>query len=121
MAEVKAQLKYFRASPQKVRALAHLLKGKSIGSAEENLKFLARRPAAALRKLLGSARANARRNHQLDPDELVIKELRVDQGPTLKRFMPRAFGRSYPIRKRTSHITLVLSDQSSKIKNKKSK
>jgi len=114
MAEVKAQLKYFRASPQKVRALAHLLRGKSVRSAEENLKFLARRPAEAMRKLLNSARANARGKVQLDSDELVIKELRVDQGPTLKRFMPRAFGRSYPIRKRTSHITLVLSDKKSK-------
>ncbi len=115
MAEVKAQLKYFRASPQKVRALAHLLRGKSVRNAEENLKFLARRPAEAMRKLLDSARANARENNrQLNPDELVIKELRVDQGPTLKRFMPRAFGRSYPIRKRTSHITLILSDQKSK-------
>lgn len=110
MAEVKAQLKYFRSSPQKVRAVAQLVRGKSVRVAEENLKFLARRPAAALSKLLVSAIANAR-SYKLDPGELVIKELRVDEGPTLKRFMPRAFGRSYPIRKRTSHITLVLSDK----------
>lgn len=121
MAEVKAQLKYFRSSPQKVRAIAQLVRGKSVRVAEENLKFLARRPAAALSKLLASARANARGSNKLDPGGLVIKELRVDGGPTLKRFMPRAFGRSYPIRKRTSHITLILSDQGSKIKNKKSK
>ncbi|MDP3784852.1 MAG: 50S ribosomal protein L22 [bacterium] len=121
MTEVKAQLKYLRASARKVRQVADLIRGKSVKQAGETLKFAAKAPRLPLQKLLKSARANAKHNFGLDPETLVVKEIRVDEGPTLKRFMPRAFGRAAPIRKRLSHISLVLSDQNLKVKVQKSK
>ncbi len=124
MAEVKVQLRYLRASPRKVRKWADLIRGQSLRIASERLKTAPRSSAAALAKLLASAEANAKHNSGLKAENLVVKEIRVDEGPTLKRFMPRAFGRAYPIRKRTSHISLSLAeatDVKSKVKNKKSK
>lgn len=106
--EVKAKLRYYRQSPRKVRLAADLIRGKSLEAAQRELKFLPKRASGVLDKLLKSAQANARHNHGLNPEELFVKELRIDAGPTLKRFRPRAFGRAFPVRKRTSHITLVL-------------
>ena len=111
MTEVKAQLKYLRASARKVRQVADLIRGKSVKHAGEILTFAAKAPRLPLQKLLRSARANAKHNFGLDAETLVVKEIRVDEGPTLKRFMPRAFGRAAPIRKRMSHITLILGDK----------
>jgi len=121
MTEVKAQLKHFRASARKVRLVADLIRGKSVRKASEELKFTTKGTAQVLSKLLKSAQANAKHNFGLDSDALVIKEIKVDDAQTLKRYRPRAFGRAFPIRKRTSHISLVLSDEISKIKGQKSK
>jgi large subunit ribosomal protein L22 len=118
MAEVKTQLKYLRTSARKVRSVADLIRGRSVKLAREELKFAARGPARPLEKLLKSAEANAKHNFGLDPENLKIKEIRVDEGPTLERNMPRAFGRATPIHKRTSHITLVLEESTKNLKQK---
>lgn len=112
--EVKAKLRYLRQSPRKVRLAADLIKGESVKSAEVQLRFLPKKSAGFLRKLLQSAVANAKNNFRLDKENLFIKEIRVDQGPTLKRHMPRARGRATAIKKRTSHISLVLTDKDKK-------
>ena len=109
MAEIKAHLRYLRMSPRKVRLLADAVKGKPAGEADTVLSFTAKRAAEPLKKLLRSAVANAKHNFNIEKENLVIKNIRVDKGPTLKRFMPRARGMAAPIRKRSSHITLILS------------
>lgn len=111
MKEVKAKLNYMRRSARKVRLVADLIRGKTLLEARENLKFTPKNSALVLEKLLKSAEANAKNNLGLKPENLFVKEIKVDEGPTLKRFMPRAFGRAYPLRKRTSHITLVLGEK----------
>ena len=111
MKEVPAQLNYLRMSPRKVREVADVIRGRPVQAAQEYLKFLSKSPRAPLAKLLKSAVHNAKHNYGLEPEKLFIKELRVDGGPTLKRQMPRAFGRAFPIRKRSSHITLVLGEK----------
>lgn len=116
MSEIKAQLRYLRMSPRKVRVTAGLMKGKSAKNAETQLKFLRKNASLPLRKLLQSAMANAKHNFNIDPEQLVVKSVRVDQGPTLKRSMPRARGMASPIHKRMSHITLVLEDLAKKQK-----
>jgi large subunit ribosomal protein L22 len=93
-----------------VRLVADILRGLSINEAEAQLSISPQRAAQPLLKLLRSAMANAKNNQQLDAHRLFIKEIRVDQGPMLKRFMPRAMGRATPIQKKTSHITLVLGE-----------
>jgi len=110
MAQIKAQLNYLRISPRKVRLLAELIRGKSLRAAERELEFSTKTSAIPLQKLLKSAKANAKHSFDIDSDKLMVKEIRVDEGPTLKRFMPRAHGRATPIRKRTSCVTLILSD-----------
>ena len=112
--EITAKLKYLRQSPRKVRLVADLIRGKSASAALVELRHLPKRAALPIEKLLRSALANASHNFQLGSSGFSIKDIRVDEGPMKTRFMPRAFGRSYPIRKRTSHITLILSDQKSK-------
>ena len=106
--EITAKLKYLRQSPRKVRLVADLIRGKNFSSALVELRHLPKRAPLPLEKLLRSALANASHNFQLDSSGFSIKDIRVDEGPMQKRFMPRAFGRSAPIRKRTSHVTLVL-------------
>ena len=95
-------------SPRKVRTVANLIKGKPAAEAEAVLGFLARKPAIPLQKLLKSAVANAKHNFNVEKENLFVKNIRVDNGPTLKRFMPRARGSASPIRKRESHITIIL-------------
>lgn len=90
------------------------MKGKSVKKADAQLKFTQKDAALPLRKLLQSAMANAKHNFNIDPDQLIVKSVRVDQGPTLKRFMPRARGMASPIHKRTSHITLILAGPAEK-------
>lgn len=104
---VTAKLKYLKISPRKVRFVADLVRGLSIEEAEVQLMANNRRPAAAILKLLRSAVANAKKE-SLSPNSLYVKEIKVDQGPRLKRFMPRAFGRATLIEKKMSHVTIVL-------------
>ena len=106
--KVKATAKYVRISPTKVRQLTRLIVGEPIAEAERILMFADKRAAQPLLKVLRSAVANAENNDDLDPDELVVANAYADEGPTLKRYQPRALGRAYRIRKRTSHITVVV-------------
>ncbi len=108
--EIKASLKYFRVSPRKVRLAATLIKGMLAEKAIKQLSFTQKRSSPALVKLLKSAISNAKVNFHLASENLYIKEIRVDEGPTLKRHMPRAFGRASAIRKRSSHISVVLEE-----------
>lgn len=108
--QTQAVLKFVRLSPKKARAVADSVRGKPVGEALNILKFSTRKPALVLRKVLESAIANAENNHGADVDELQIKEIFVDQGPVLKRIMPRAKGRADRITKPTSHITIRVSD-----------
>ncbi len=117
MPEIKANLRYFRLSPRKVRLAANLIAGLKTDAALKQLMFSRKRSASAIAKLLKSAISNAKNNFKLDPANLYVKEIRVDEGPVLKRYMPRARGRAAIIKKRSSHISLVLSE--SKPKNKK--
>ncbi len=109
--EAKAVLKNLRVSPRKARLVADLVRGKSVQYALDALKFTNRSASLPIRKLIESAVANAENNHGLDVDILWVKELRVDEGATIKRFRPRAQGRAFMIRKRTSHISLVLAEK----------
>ena len=111
----KAVLRLARVSPQKARLVADLVRGKDVSQAIEMLQFSKKKSAGMIRKLIVSAIANAehkaeRDNVNLDIDDLVIKEIFVDQGPTLRRFRPRARGMATRIQKKTSHITVVLDE-----------
>lgn len=106
--EIKAQLNYLRIAPRKVRLVASLLTGKGVKGAELQLLYLSKRVSTPLLKLLRSSVANAKHNFDIAKGSLRIKSIIVNQGAPLKRYRPRAFGRSSPIRKETSHITLVL-------------
>ena len=103
----KAKLKFLHMTPRKVRLVASVLRGMQVRRAEGELMFRRNRAAEALLKLLRSAIANAK-NLKLNEETLVVSEIRVDQGPMLKRFLPRAMGRATPIQKKMSHITIVL-------------
>ncbi len=105
---VRAQLRNFRMSAQKVRLVADIIRGKSAGDAKNILEFTPRKAAMALKKLLDSAIASAENNYNLDPDTLILKTVLVDEGQVMKRFVPRAQGRAAKILKRSSHITIEL-------------
>lgn len=107
MQQQTAKLNYLRIAPRKVRSVADLIRGMSVNDAEAQLFMVRRRSAKSLLKLLRSAVANAK-NKQIDPNHLFISEIRVDQGPMLKRILPRARGSASPIQKKMSHVTLVL-------------
>ena len=107
MAQVTAKLFNYRQSPRKVRLVAGLVRGKSVPVAMNELAFLIKRAGDPIKKLLLSGVANAK-NLSIDADNLFVKEIRVDQGPIMKRSMPRARGRAFPIHKHTSHIILTL-------------
>jgi len=109
--ESKAILRYARISPRKVRRFIDLIKGKKAGDALVNLRFLPHRPARIVAKVLRSAIANAEQKKVRDPDSMRILNAFVDQGPTMKRLMTRAMGRANIIRKRTSHITVILEEE----------
>jgi large subunit ribosomal protein L22 len=106
---VRAQAKYVRHAPRKARLVVDHIRGKSIDEARAILLHTPRAAARDVLKLLESAVANAENNHELDADDLVIHKAYVDEGPTLKRYRPRALGRATRIRKRTSHMTIQLS------------
>lgn len=111
MAQVTAKLNYLRIAPRKVRLVANAIKGLPVNEAEAQLLFRPKHSSKPLLDLLRSAMANAKNNHKLNPDKLMVKEIRVDQGPTLKRFLPRAMGRATPLQKKTSHIYLTLEEK----------
>lgn len=110
---VSATAKYVRVSARKARLVADLVRGKDIYEARAILAFSTRAAAEPVRKVLDSAAANADHNHGLDAERLVLSRVTIDEGPTMKRFRPRAMGRSTPIMKRTCHITIGLTEASS--------
>ena len=113
MPEAKAHLKSYRQSPRKVRLVAASVRGKSVASAIEILSLVPNRAALPLAKLVASALANAK-NLEMNVADLVIKELKVYEGATLYRRRPRSRGMANPIRKRTSHVTVVLGESKAK-------
>ena len=106
--EAKATLKYARISARKVKIVADLLRGKKVEEAQRIVKFAPKASAELLEKLLNSAIANAENNHFMNRANLYVAEIYANQGPTLKRIRPAAKGSAVRIRKRTSHITIVL-------------
>ncbi|WP_303721683.1 50S ribosomal protein L22 [Malonomonas rubra] len=106
--ETQAKLRNVRLSPQKARLVVDMVRGKGIQEAMNILQFSPQKTAPILSKLLKSAVANAEQKGVSDVDQLFVKTVMVDQGPVLRRFMPRAQGRASRIRKPTSHITVVL-------------
>lgn len=118
--EAKAVAKYIRISPRKARQVVDLIRGKSVKDALAILKFTPQRAATAVSKVVKSAAANAENNYEMDKDSLYIAKIFVDQGPTLKRFKPRAMGRADLMRRRTSHITVVVQEKTeTKVPEKK--
>ena len=109
--EVKASLKYARVGAQKARLVADLVRGKDVNQAVKTLTFLNKKTAGLVKKLIESAVANAEYKKVMDIDNLYVKSIWVDQGPVLKRFRPRAQGRAFGVRKKTSHINLVLEEK----------
>jgi large subunit ribosomal protein L22 len=109
MPEARATLRYLRTSPPKVRQVLGLIRGLDVDDARETLAYCERGSADDVRKLLDSAVANAEHNENVPADELFVDRAYVDEGPTLKRWRPRARGRGTRIRKRTSHLTIVVS------------
>ncbi len=109
--EVKAVHRYARSSAQKTRLVADQVRGLPVQDALDLLQFSPRKAAALIRKVVLSAVANAEHNLSLDIDDLVVSKILVDEGPSLKRIMPRAKGRADRIVKRTSHITVVVAEK----------
>ncbi len=106
--EVRAQAKWVRVSARKARLVTDHIRGRSVPEARTVLAFTPRAAAREVEKVLKSAVANAEANHGMTGDNLLVAAAYVDEGPTMKRFRPRAQGRAYRIRKRTSHITIVV-------------
>jgi ribosomal protein L22 len=108
---VRASSRYVRVAPRKARLVADQVRGLQIDRARALLQFSPRGAAQDIGKLIESAAANAENNHDLVADEMRVAEITVDEGPTLRRFRPRALGRATPINKRTSHIAVALSPE----------
>ncbi|HOC31351.1 MAG TPA: 50S ribosomal protein L22 [Armatimonadota bacterium] len=108
--EIKATLKYLRSTARKTRLVVDMVRGKKVEDAINILNFSPRKAALPVAKLIHSAVANAEEIGEVDVDTLYVKRIFVDEGPTMKRFMPRAMGRATRINKRTSHITVVLDE-----------
>jgi large subunit ribosomal protein L22 len=108
---VSATAKYQRASTRKTRLVTAAIKGKRVEEAAALLRFMPQKAAADVARVLKSATANAENNHNLSAEDLVIVDAVADQGPTIKRFQPRAQGRAFPIHKPMTHITIVVADQ----------
>jgi large subunit ribosomal protein L22 len=115
--EAIASLRYLRITPRKVRVVADLVRGKPVEEALGILRYVEKRAGATLEKLVRSAVANAEKAGEVDVDRLWVETLTVDQGPMMKRFMPRALGRAFKIQKKTSHVKLVLTDAPRKKKH----
>jgi large subunit ribosomal protein L22 len=108
--ETKAVLKYVRISPQKARLVVDMVRGKKVEEADRLLTFAQKKAARIIKKVVRSAVANATQNPNVDENILYVKKIYVDQGPSLKRWRARAQGRVAPIKKRMSHITVVLDE-----------
>jgi large subunit ribosomal protein L22 len=108
--EARAVTKYLRIAPNKARLVADLIRGKRVGEALTVLRFTPKKGARFINKTLQSALASAQNTKKMEIDKLIVKTIYVDKGPVLKRWQPRAMGRATPILKRTSHVTVVLSD-----------
>ncbi|CEH30953.1 MULTISPECIES: 50S ribosomal protein L22 [Aneurinibacillus] len=109
--EAKAVARNIRIAPRKMRLVVDLIRGKQVGEAIAILKHTPKASSPVVEKVLMSAIANAEHNMNLDANNLVISKVFVDEGPTLKRFRPRAMGRASRINKRTSHVTVILSEK----------
>ena len=109
--EVTAKARYVRVSPRKARLVTELVKGKKVEEALNILAFTKKAFAKTLTKVINSAVANAQQNNKMDVDTLMVKRIAIDGGPTLKRYIPRAMGRATMVRKRTSHVTVVLDEK----------
>ncbi|SEN60836.1 50S ribosomal protein L22 [Lihuaxuella thermophila] len=109
--QAKAVARNVRIAPRKARLVIDLIRGKSVEEAFAILRFTPRAASPIIEKVLSSAVANAEHNHNLDTSRLVVEKAYVDEGPTMKRYMPRAMGRASRINKRTSHITVVVSEK----------
>lgn len=116
---VTAKLRYLRIAPRKVRLVADLIRDKSVEEAQTILNFTIKNAATPLLKLLNSAVASAKNNFQLDPTNLFISKITVDEGPKYKRWMPRARGQVSEIQKKTSHVTLLLDEIEKRLKRVK--
>ncbi len=108
--EIKAKARNIKISPRKVRLVINVVRGMKVDSALSQLRFVSKKAVIPVTKLINSAIANAVNTYDLDKSNLFVKEIRVDEGITMKRWMPRARGRATPLRKRTSHIILVLGE-----------
>ncbi|GAB6927418.1 50S ribosomal protein L22 [Paenibacillus sp. JCM 10914] len=109
--EAKAHARSIRIAPRKAQLVVDLIRGKQVGEAIAILRHTPKAASPVLEKLLNSAIANAEHNYSLDVNKLVVTQAYVNQGPTMKRFRPRAMGRASRINKRTSHITLVVAEK----------
>ncbi|MDD4568777.1 MAG: 50S ribosomal protein L22 [Tepidanaerobacteraceae bacterium] len=109
--EARAQARYVRIAPRKVRVVLDLIRGKQVAEALKILRFTPKASSQPLEKLLRSAAANAENNHDMNRDDLYVYECYADQGPIIKRYRPRAQGRAASIQKKTSHITIVLKEK----------
>ena len=109
--QAKAILNHVRIAPRKAKLVVDLIRGKAVGEAIAILRHTPKAASPIMEKLLNSAIANAEHNYSLDPNKLVVSETFVNQGPTMKRFQQRAMGRASAIKKRTSHITIVVSEK----------
>ena len=110
--EVRSRLKFVRISPRKARKAVDMIRGKGVEEAQNVLMLSPQKSARIVKKVLDSAIANANANYSMDVDNLFVKRAFVDEGATMKRFIPRAMGRATQILKRTSHITIVLDEKS---------
>ena len=109
--QAKAVARTVRIAPRKARLVVDLIRGKQIGEAVAILNLTPKAASPIVEKVLKSAMANAEHNYEMDVNNLVVTKAFVDEGPTLKRFRPRAMGRASQINKRTSHITIVLTEK----------
>jgi len=109
--QAKAVARTVRIAPRKARLVVDLIRGKQVGEAIAILKLTPKAASPIVEKLLNSAIANAEHNYNMDINNLLVSEVFVDEGPTMKRFRPRAQGRASQINKRTSHITIVVSEK----------
>ena len=111
MQKARATASTVRIAPRKVRMVVDLIRGKKIGEAVAILRLTPKAASPVVEKVLKSAIANAEHNYEMDVENLIVSEIFVDEGPTMKRFRPRAQGRASAINKRTSHITVVVSEK----------
>lgn len=113
MADIKAKLSYYRVAPRKSRLVADLIRGKKVDDALAQLSFAGKKSALAIAKLLKSAVSSAKHNYKIDTDktDLYIREIKVDEGPSYKRWKPVWRGMAHPFKRRTSHISVVLSEK----------